>query len=208
MSQGGMPPNGFQDPVQAMQVGFQPRGGAPPTPPADIPNANGSTIKVDRNLIGTLCTSAILLKDLEDKDGIFFIWGDLSVRTEDWFSLKFSFFNVTGVLRSTPYGQIVADAKTAHTFPSDPPREGTAKRQKSLNGITAPMLAETAPCLATVFSTCFKVFSAKKFPGVVESTKLNAHFAKQGVKITVRNERDKDTNGKRKRGADDDDDDD
>lgn len=162
-------------------------------------------MKVDRNLIGTVCTSAVLLKDLEDKDGIFFIWGDLSVRTEDWFSLKFSFFNVGGVLRDASWEELAARAKVAKTFPSDPPKEGTARNDKSLSGIRAPLIAKTAPCLATVFSQCFKVFSAKKFPGVVESTKLNAHFAKQGVKITVRS--DKDGNGKRKRDGDDDDED-
>lgn len=199
--------NAFGDPNQAMQANFQPRGGAPPTPPADMPtNGGGSVVKVDRNLIGTLCTSAIPLKDLDDKDGIYFIWGDLSVRTEDWFSLKFSFFNVGEVLRDATFGELAAKAQEKRTFPSELAKEGTVKREKSLNGIRAPLLAKTAPCLATVFSQCFKVFSAKKFPGVVESTRLNAHFAKQGVKITVRSDKDQNgnPNGKRKRDGEDD----
>lgn len=205
--QGAPPPNAYHDPAQGMQVNYQPRGGPPPTPPADVPAPTGIGPKVDRNLIGTLCTSALLLKDLDDKDGIFFVWGDLSVRTEDWFSLKFSFFNVSGVLRSESFAEVTARAKTACSFPSEPPKEGTAKSEKALNGIRAPLIAETAPCLATVFSQPFKVFSAKKFPGVVESTALNAHFAKQGVKITVRSEKEmKDGGGKRKRGRDDDED--
>jgi len=43
-----------------------------------------------------------------------------------------------------------------------------------------------APVLAHVFSNPFKVFSAKKFPGVIESTELSKTFAKQGVKIPIR----------------------
>lgn len=203
---GGNPSANWNETPEAIQTVFQPRGGPPPTPPADVPTPTAVGPKVDRNLIGTLCTSALLLKDLDDKDGIFFVWGDLSVRTEDWFSLKFSFFNVSGVLRSESFAEVTARAKTACSYPSDPPKEGTAKGEKALNGIRAPLIAETAPCLATVFSQCFKVFSAKKFPGVVESTKLNQHFAKQGVKITVRTE--KESASKRKRDPNDIDDDD
>jgi hypothetical protein len=54
-----------------------------------------------------------------------------------------------------------------------------------------------APVLAAVFSDTFSVFSAKKFPGVCESTPLSKAFAMQGIKIPVR----KDATGK-----DDDDD--
>ncbi len=47
-------------------------------------------------------------------------------------------------------------------------------------------LLNEAPCLASAFSKPFKVFSAKKFPGVIESTDLSKSFAGQGVKIPVR----------------------
>lgn len=43
-----------------------------------------------------------------------------------------------------------------------------------------------APVLAHVFSDPFQVFSAKKFPGVIESTELSKTFARQGVKIPIR----------------------
>lgn len=43
-----------------------------------------------------------------------------------------------------------------------------------------------APILATTFSDVFQVFSAKKFPGVIESTPLSKTFAIQGVKIPIR----------------------
>ncbi|KAJ2653196.1 hypothetical protein IWW40_000562 [Coemansia sp. RSA 1250] len=41
---------------------------------------------------------------------------------------------------------------------------------------------------AHTFSEPFKVYSAKQFPGMIESTELSKHFAKQGVKIPVRKE--------------------
>jgi hypothetical protein len=43
-----------------------------------------------------------------------------------------------------------------------------------------------APVLATCFSNEFQVFSAKKFPGVIESTALSKCFATQGIKIPIR----------------------
>ena len=43
-----------------------------------------------------------------------------------------------------------------------------------------------APVLAHVFSDKFQVYSAKKFPGVIESTSLSKTFAAQGIKIPIR----------------------
>lgn len=43
-----------------------------------------------------------------------------------------------------------------------------------------------APVLAYVFSEKFQVYSAKKFPGVIESTPLSKCFAQQGIKIPIR----------------------
>ncbi|CAI6341850.1 unnamed protein product [Periconia digitata] len=43
-----------------------------------------------------------------------------------------------------------------------------------------------APVLATCFSEPFQVYSAKKFPGVIESTPLSKAFAGQGIKIPIR----------------------
>jgi hypothetical protein len=37
-----------------------------------------------------------------------------------------------------------------------------------------------APVLATAYSDVFQVYSAKKFPGVIESTGLSKCFARQG----------------------------
>lgn len=43
-----------------------------------------------------------------------------------------------------------------------------------------------APVLAWTFSEKFQVYSAKKFPGVIESTPLSKVFAQQGIKIPIR----------------------
>ncbi|KAK9472566.1 velvet factor-domain-containing protein [Dipodascopsis tothii] len=46
----------------------------------------------------------------------------------------------------------------------------------------------TAKIQATCFSNKFKVYSAKKFPGVIESTDLSRCFVGQGIKIPIRKE--------------------
>jgi len=58
-----------------------------------------------------------------------------------------------------------------------------------------------APVLASVFSEPFQVYSAKKFPGVCDSTLLSKCFATQGIKIPIRKE------GQNAKGGDGDDDD-
>ncbi|KAI1432393.1 hypothetical protein GGR50DRAFT_706753 [Xylaria sp. CBS 124048] len=116
-----------------------------------------------RNLIGSLAASASRLQDPSDKIGIWFILQDLSVRTEGWFRLRFSFINLRR-LGATSNG-----------------------------GSDAELLNRgRAPVLAYAFSDKFQVYSAKKFPGVCESTQLSKTFALQGVKIPIR----KDQEGK------------
>lgn len=56
---------------------------------------------------------------------------------------------------------------------------GSPSAPQSLNNDIAPVLAST-------FSKVFQVFSAKKFPGVIESTSLSKCFATQGIKIPIR----------------------
>ncbi|EFY89394.1 VelB [Metarhizium acridum CQMa 102] len=121
-----------------------------------------------RNLIGSLAASAFRLSDTHDRIGIWFVLQDLSVRTEGPFRLRFSFVNVGP--------------------PDGTPRDsGAPKINKN-----------RAPILACCFSDVFNVYSAKKFPGVCESTPLSKTFATQGIKIPIR----KDSNVK---GGDDDD---
>ncbi|KAB8273007.1 velvet factor-domain-containing protein [Aspergillus minisclerotigenes] len=128
-----------------------------------------------RNLIGSLSASAFRLTDPDNKIGVWFILQDLSVRTEGVFRLKMSFVNVG-------------------TQSSDSP-----------NGGVSVINHGSAPVLASVFSEPFQVFSAKKFPGVIESTTLSKCFALQGIKIPIRKDGVK---GSRGRNNDDDDGDD
>ncbi|RDA82552.1 hypothetical protein CP532_3767 [Ophiocordyceps camponoti-leonardi (nom. inval.)] len=121
-----------------------------------------------RNLIGSLAASAFRLSDTLDHIGIWFVLQDLSVRTEGSFRLRFSFVNVGA--------------------------RGGARR----DSITPRINTGRAPILASCFSDVFNVYSAKKFPGVCESTPLSKTFATQGIKIPIR----KDANVK---GGDDDD---
>lgn len=108
-----------------------------------------------RNLIGSLAASAFRLVDTEDKDGIWFVLQDLSVRTEGNFRLRFSFVNVGAPI---------------------------------MNGGQPSVNQGRAPVLASVFSDVFQVYSAKKFPGVCDSTPLSKCFATQGIKIPIRKE--------------------
>ncbi|KAH7363783.1 velvet factor-domain-containing protein [Rhexocercosporidium sp. MPI-PUGE-AT-0058] len=113
-----------------------------------------------RNLIGSLAASAFRLCDPDDRIGIWFVLQDLSIRTEGHFRLRFSFVNV-GVPVS----------------PSNPGAATTLTTNKTV-----------APVLASCFSDVFHVYSAKRFPGVVESTNLSKCFATQGIKIPIRKE--------------------
>lgn len=123
-----------------------------------------------RNLIGSLAASAFRLTDSDDRIGIWFVLGDLSVRTEGQFRLRFSFVDLSPI-----------------AAPSSPN--------------TPCVNRESAPVLACTFSEVFHVFSAKKFPGVCESTQLSKCFATQGIKIPIRKD------NQNAKGAGDDDDD-
>ncbi|KAJ2860943.1 hypothetical protein GGI22_002579 [Coemansia erecta] len=57
-----------------------------------------------------------------------------------------------------------------------------------LQSETGELMRTSAPIKARTFSEPFRVYSAKQFPGMIESTQLSKHFAKQGVKIPVRKE--------------------
>ncbi|KAJ1865093.1 hypothetical protein LPJ73_000117 [Coemansia sp. RSA 2703] len=70
-----------------------------------------------------------------------------------------------------------------------------------LKSSVGDLLRTSAYIKARTFSDPFKVYSAKQFPGMIESTELSKHFAKQGVKIPVR----KETAGKNQNSPDEDD---
>ncbi|KAK3940094.1 velvet factor-domain-containing protein [Diplogelasinospora grovesii] len=158
-------PHEFRPDLQGMVPSQAPQYGPPRVyePQFNIParmsiTGNQPQGMFTRNLIGSLAASAFRLTDTEDKIGIWFILQDLSVRTEGNFRLRFSFVNVGA--------------------PTQP-----------LNGnVSSAVNTGKAPVLASAFSEVFQVFSAKKFPGVCESTALSKCFATQGIKIPIRKE--------------------
>lgn len=161
----------------------------PPTPPAEQSNNLSPGNVFQRNLIGQTSSSAQLLHDKNKKLGIYFIFSDLSVRTEDWFRLKFQVFNVAECLSGLSQEDIVRKATENDAAPSTNP-EGK-RGSKSFDGIKNSLVGKTAPCLSTCWSDAFRVYSAKKFPGVADSTELSRCFAEQGVKISIRKDNSK-----------------
>jgi hypothetical protein len=119
----------------------------------------GPRMEPSKNLIGQCHTSLQQLEGLDGQPGLFFIFQDLSVRTEGWFRLKCTLFALGNL-------GLDGESEVADQF-----RNG--------------LLLE-GPCLASIFTKPFKVFSAKKFPGVVETTEWSEHLAKQGIKIPIR----------------------
>ncbi|KAF9448237.1 hypothetical protein P691DRAFT_801059 [Macrolepiota fuliginosa MF-IS2] len=108
-----------------------------------------------RTLVGPLSANACRLQDEHRKPGIFFLFQDLSVRTEGTFRLRMRLMNV-GAPPAPEYG-----ATKVHT--------------------------DVSPVLAQVFTEAFTVFSAKRFPGVPDTTALSIAFGNQGQKIPLRN---------------------
>jgi hypothetical protein len=75
------------------------------------------------------------------------------------------------------------------TCPSTNTNPNGSKSNPTTPGIgshTPILTKESAPVLASCYSEPFQVFSAKKFPGVIESTSLSKCFALQGIKIPIR----------------------
>ncbi|CCC06433.1 unnamed protein product [Sordaria macrospora k-hell] len=157
-----------------------------------------------RNLIGSLVCSAFRLTDTNDKIGIWFVMQDLSVRTEGVFrcvppfpsSLPFfvpsprSFalqphfpLSQPGPLNCTDkfYQKRLQFSFVNVGLPTPLPSSGSSGSSTGIN-------QSKAPILASVFSEPFQVYSAKKFPGVCDSTALSKCFATQGIKIPIRKE--------------------
>ncbi|KAI8390955.1 velvet factor-domain-containing protein [Radiomyces spectabilis] len=101
-----------------------------------------------RNLTGSVISNAYHLFNEKNEMGVYFIFHDLSVRTEGRFTLKFMFIDLAA---------------------GEP--------------LTMSTQVQTEVC-----SDIFVVYSAKKFPGMTESTELSKCFARQGIKIAIRKE--------------------
>ncbi|KAJ4370537.1 hypothetical protein N0V83_005058 [Neocucurbitaria cava] len=87
--------------------------------------------------------------------------------------------------------------------------EGTFRLKLSMcdigvgQGTNAVVSTGKSPVLATSFSMPFTVYSAKKFPGVIESTPLSKCFAQQGIKIPIRKDGPKNLSNQAEFDADD-----
>lgn len=153
------PSSQYADPAQGQLSPYPTRSYTSQEPTHRDPVNNQPQGMFTRNLIGSLAASAFRLTDPEDKIGIWFVLQDLSVRTEGDFRLRFSFVNVSEI--SPPTCALNGNGNTA------------INKSKS-------------PVLARCFSDVFSVYSAKRFPGVVESTPLSRCFATQGIRIPIR----------------------
>lgn len=139
---------------------------------------------VVRQMIGNTVASGQLLPDPEDKKGIFFVFNDLSIRQDQWFRISFSLFYI---------GEMI-NLATGFDGPSiDPaPMESLSEQTTVTLGTGAAPTFEigedsrTSPCLAKIWSQPFRVYQAKRFPGVVSSGMLSKHFADLGCKIAIR----------------------
>jgi Velvet factor len=99
----------------------------------------------------------------------YFLFPDLSVRHEGWYRLSFNLYEAT---------------KDAEDFDIDRPA-----RNADLEVVTprpAPKTQESMAWRLEVKSTPFQVYSAKKFPGLSESTEMSRIVADQGCRVRIR----------------------
>jgi len=180
--QAGLPPPGYAAPPTYQQQspsaqtsisnGFSQQQPSPSyvqaaTIPIHIPTPTAGMFT--RNLIGSLAVNAFKLNDDQGKLGLWFVLQDLSVRTEGNFRLKCNFVDVGAHDGSSGVAGSVGSSAAA-----------------MVGGAAGQLNTGKAPVLATTYSDTFQVYSAKKFPGVIESTPLSKAFAGQGIKIPIR----------------------
>ncbi|PSR93755.1 hypothetical protein PHLCEN_2v4650 [Hermanssonia centrifuga] len=139
------------------------------TPTSTIPPLPRHTYT--RTLVGPLSSNACRLLDEHRKPGIFFLFQDLSIRTEGTFRLRLRLMNV--------------GAPPA-------PEAGSIR-----------IHCECSPVLAQTFTEPFVVFSAKRFPGVPDTTALSIALGNQGQKLPLRNRNNKQGRKRRRNGSDD-----
>ncbi|KAI9256466.1 velvet factor-domain-containing protein [Phascolomyces articulosus] len=122
---------------------------------------------LDSLLVGTTISSLHRLRDLNNTDGGFFVFGDLSVRKEGDYKLHFSLFEI---VENVPDIVILSVNQLTRCFTFCLYYRGTVQNRK------------------TVLSDVFSVYTAKSFPGPLETTFLSRTFSDQGVKIRIRKE--------------------
>ncbi|CDO73761.1 hypothetical protein BN946_scf185015.g89 [Trametes cinnabarina] len=139
-----------------------------PTPPSTIPPLPRHTYT--RTLVGPLAANACRLLDEHRKPGVFFLFQDLSIRTEGTFRLRLRLMNVGAPPAPEPR------APGVHT--------------------------DVSPVLAQTFTEPFVVFSAKRFPGVPDTTALSIALGNQGQKLPLRNRNGSNKQGRKRRRGD------
>lgn len=129
--------NGYQTNGSGHSQGY---GAQQPDHNAAQPQVSGASASCSRNLIGSLSSTAFLLMDTENVPGLFFIMGDLSIRTEGIFRLKFTFFDL--MCDKTPL-EAASGCSLANYSPllasdySDPFQVWSAKRFPGVRPTTA-----------------------------------------------------------------------
>lgn len=87
---------------------------------ANLMDADGDRVApmpATEALTGTLASSLYRLKDIDNTDGGFFVFGDVSVKVEGTFRLKFSLFEVISRTAQTDPGDEVAHLKSVISHP-------------------------------------------------------------------------------------------
>jgi hypothetical protein len=134
------------------------------------PIANGRMAPAPASLpvLTGVCVASAAYLERPSKAG-YFIFPDLSVRHEGWYRIKFSLFE-----------------QMKHAYDADPthPWKETSKQADP----SQPIAHESMANRMEVVSKPFQVFSAKKFPGLSQSTELSKVVADQGCRVRIRRE--------------------
>ncbi|KAL8997345.1 MAG: hypothetical protein Q9169_003379 [Polycauliona sp. 2 TL-2023] len=116
-------------------------------------------------LCGTLVSSLHRLKDVDNFDGGFFVFGDLSAKVEGEFRLRFGLYEMIKVGKLNEVQFIKAVISDRFKGMGARPEDGEAELD----------LTRT-------------VWSGKNFPGMEPSTLLSRSFGDQGVRLRIRKE--------------------
>jgi hypothetical protein len=172
--------NGLRHPEHRPSFGYAPQDSSP-TYAAEGPDNFEGTRTHWHNLIGARVAEGQKLKTIDDMMAHLFVFPDLSVRTEGDFRLQFEVYNLS-------------NSKTPRKFDL----EGRVEDDDVIRD---------CPVLAINWSAPFRVYSAKKFPGVPDTTAITKKLYDQGVKVAIRKDsQGKNGNGKRRNSDDEDED--
>ena len=121
-------------------------------------------------LTGATCAGAAYLT--KPTTAAYFIFPDLSVRHEGWYRIKFHLFEQTKRREDFDMDRII---------PTTRPVEGSTQA-------SPPNHEEMMINMTYVYTDPFQVYSAKKFPGLGQSTQLSQIVAAQGCRVRIRRE--------------------